>query len=208
MTMAVDKAIELALRANRQALTVLDAELARLANYSLETEALLAEANEDVMPAFFQAIGPDGLVGVPKSGAVGAASPAFGFISLAQDAPFVATSLVAFASEHQSTPVLYENGLGLQAGTGDALNLGFRLFDVANNSEIVNINRVNGANAQLAPLALLSSGDFAVSLGDWVFPETVFPKAASLRVEIYDRGGGSNILRTQVVLCGYKIFGD
>ncbi len=202
---AVDKALELALRANRQALTVLDAELARLANYSLETEAQLAEADEDVMPAFFQAIGPDGLVGILPSGA-GAASPAFGFISLAQDAPFVATSLVAFLSEPTSAPLISENDL--QDGVGIPLHLGFRLFDVANNSEVVNINRVNGANAQLAPLELLSCGPFATALGDWVFPETVYPKAASLRVEVYNRGGTPADTRIQIVLCGYKIFGD
>ncbi len=202
---AIDKALELALRANRQALTVLDAELARLANYSLEAEALLAEADEDVMPAFFQAIGPDGLVGIPPVGA-GASSPAFGFISLAQDAPFVATSLVAFLASPQTGPLISESDL--QDGIDEPQRFGFRLFDVANNSEVVSINRVNGANAQLAPLELLSSGPFASSLGDWVFPETVYPKAASLRVELYNRSGGAADLRIHIVLCGYKMFGD
>lgn len=214
--MTVDKAIELALRANRQAISILDSELGRVSNYSAEVLDVLADVDEDVMPAFFDVVGSDNALGVPVDAALGGpANPNYGLITLAQDAPFVATSLVAILEQTISVEFgakaeMQENALGVQGGeAGQAF--GFRIFDVANNSELVSMNRKNGANAQLAPLAVLASADFSPVCGDWQIPETVFPKASSLRVEIYMRDGSvleDKAYRVHVILCGYKVFGD
>lgn len=221
MTPSEDRLLEVALRATRRQIALLDTELERLGNYDAEILEVLGELDDDVMPAFYSAIGSDGLVGVPIADLpltagippFGPANPNFGFIRMASDAPFVATSLVAVVQQTlfpDTEPMLLENvtpGSTMPA-------FGFRLFDIGANSDIVNYNKMpNGANAQLAPLDLLMGRALAGPLGDLELPETVFPKAGALRVEIYPRQSwdpstGSTDMRVHVILCGFKIFGE
>lgn len=215
-------ALDKALRSNRRSIQLLDEELARLSLLDPETADALAELEDDIMPAFAAVLGSDKEPGIilPNDGATfGPQNPFFGLIQLPPDAPFVATSLVAiYESVASGAPELvrFFDEHDLYTSVSPLSLLGFRLFDTSSSTAIVDYQRitgnVNGANGQLAPVNVLTADANGGVSGDWVFPETAFPKSATLRAEAYARAPITSIggvqQRLHIILCGYKIFGD
>ena len=228
-------ALHKALRSCRRSIALLDAELAKLGSYDADVLAALSSEDADVMPAFYDVIGADGKPGVSMQFnaatgfLLGPGNPSFGLITLSPDAPFVLTSfagIVEIPSDESALPAgasfFNENLPDSVGGTtgianypAPAIAAGVRIYDVASSSEMSNRD-VNSPLA-LVPFEILMGSAVGGYHGDAEVPESVFQKAASLRVECYlrrqpdgtpDEDAGITSLRLHVIACGYKIFGD
>lgn len=226
--MRAPEALDAILKSTRRSIDLLDRELRGLSAYDSDVLAALSDADQDVMPAFFDVIGADGNPGIQMgnvaSPARGSGNPFYGLITLAPDAPFVLTSFVgilensAFDSQggtsYPGGSSFFENLPDLTDAAAQPLAelLGVRIFDLANASEITNKN-ADGARTTLMPAEVIFGHLMGGDTGDAKLSETVYPKAASLRVEGYWRavaanGGRVVTRRLHVIACGYKVFGD
>lgn len=223
MSAQAEEVLNRALRANRQMLAVLDRELTRGASYDDALAEVLAECNESIVPVFLDVVGADKNPGVliPANAATSATTPFFGLWQLPPAAPFVATSIAAvvetFLNPAPATffgPLFTENldvpGINASAQP-DALTVaGLRIFDVANQSNIVSLNAAspNGATSPMLPLSAIMGQVNAGMPADWPLDETVFPAAAALRVELFLRQADTfgQPRRLHLILAGYKVF--
>jgi hypothetical protein len=183
-----------ALRANRQALSVVDKHLRELSDPSFDD--LLDQGRQ----AFcYGVVGSDGEAGIPLGTAFGPNNPYSGFIRMQSDADFVATRVLAVTS-------WVANNFEQFRPAASSIALGFQLYDV---SSARNISLLGG-DADYLPYTLAAPSaqyDNGIDLP----AECNFPRNAVVRVDVIQDFDTATYnlddVRVYFLLFGYKVFG-
>ena len=209
MTPKEQKVLTAALQANRRTLSLLDTRVAELT--AVVGSSLEEHGQEDQYPFFYVAEGVDGQAGVPFTPQNNREeNPAFGYVRMQADSAFVLTA-ISFA-------VTVRLLAGANALTTPFSGIGLRMYDESSSRWLTFTNQNNSAQQKTKFPSTAFSSLSALNEGGLTLPaETVFPRSAIVRIEVYETvitgreaqsfDPSTIQARAQVVFSGRKVYG-